>query len=357
MPNAGNSSKQKGLRVDNKVERILFRSPNWLGDAILSLPALQVTRQLYPQAEIIVVAKPRVSGIFSQNPLVQEVISYDPEGHKNKLPYYYSFVNSLEQKKFDLGLILPNSFSSALMAYLAKARARVGYNTEGRGMLLTQKLGARELRKKHLSEEYLDLVRALGWKGKSKGPRLYLDHDHGEKILEMTKGTKGKPWVALACGATFGPAKHWFPEHFAELGRRLIKEKKAHLFFLGTTKEYEASQVVIRMMQVKGGFTNLCGLTDLNQLGVVLEKCKLLVCNDSGIMHMGAALQVPLVAIFGSTSPVWTRPLGRKNKVLYERVFCSPCFKPTCYRTDVPYDCLKKVTPEKAWAACREVWL
>jgi heptosyltransferase-2 len=269
---------------------------------------------------------------------VDRVVVHDPEGHPG-MAYYARFLFTLRRERFDLVLILTPSFSSALMMFLAGIRHRVGYATDARGFLLTKSSSARGLRKKHLMEEYLDLVRSLGWRGRTVFPRLkpipvpYFDPP------------KGRVLVALACGGTYGPAKQWMPESFARTARRLVSRPGTRIVLVGTDRERGAAEMIARMLPT-GTVINRCGRTDLMALAELLRHCRVLLSNDTGVMHLAAAVGTPVVAVFGSTSPVWTGPLGRRSRAVSAGLKCSPCFKRVCPRGDVPYECLKKITPD-----------
>ena len=334
------------------VRKILVRVPNWLGDAVLCLPALQALRQQFPKASITVLAKPRVAPLFMTLPWITETLEYDATGIQRNLVYYWNMVRKLRVGRYDLAVVFPNSFSTAFLAYLSGAALRVGFASEGRGFLLTHSIKPGAFRQKHLSEEYLDLIRAIGWHGTSPLPRLPLLPLPLREGRPKGKG-RGRFLVGMACGAAFGPAKRWFPESFAEVGRRILTLKQTRIILFGTKAESALAGEVMKKIG-SDRVLDLCGKTSLDQLMVQLKACDLLITNDSGLMHLASALGVKVVAIFGSTSPVWTGPLGKGDKVLYNKVFCSPCFQRTCHRTDVPYECLSKVTPEQVWLAARK---
>jgi tetraacyldisaccharide 4'-kinase/lipopolysaccharide heptosyltransferase II len=360
----------QGLRVKRKwtgnpaaVRRILVRAPNWVGDAVMSLPTLAGVHTLFPQAEITVLAAPRVAPLFAGIPGVAEVVSYPsgmekwrtlwgqrrlktaqglPENRKPKT----------ENHPFDLGLALPNSWEAALGLWLAGAKTRVGYDTQGRGPLLNVAVtGVPGLAGLHTVYYLLGVLQGLGGVAGFTPPRLYLQDEEMQAAARLLKGDSlAGPWVGLSPGAAFGPAKRWPPERFADLGQALRKEFGARLVLLGGPEDREAAEQVKARLP---GALDLVGRTTLRQALGVLTHLKLLITNDSGLMHAAAALGVALVAIFGSTDPVATGPFTQRATVLHHPLPCSPCFQRTC---DRDYQCLLDITMPEVLDAARG-WL
>ncbi|MEW6388773.1 MAG: lipopolysaccharide heptosyltransferase II, partial [Thermodesulfobacteriota bacterium] len=342
----------QGLRVAGRlrgdplgVREILVRAPNWLGDAVMSLPVLAGLGEHFPQAEITVLAAPRVAPLFAGQPGIAEVIVYPPG--RGKWPLLRSL-----RSRFDLGLALPNSFESALGLWLAGARQRVGYNTDGRRAFLTLAIKGRTgLKGLHTVYYYLGLLRALGEVKDFTYPRLFLtlqEIEAAQGLLAAGGWEPGAPLVGLSPGAAYGPAKRWPPERFAALAAGLEQEFGAGLVLLGGPEDRPVAQEFKRYFT--GPVLDLVGRTDLRQALGVLSQLKLLVTNDSGLMHAAGALGVPLVALFGSTDPQATGPFTDRATVLYHPMPCSPCLKRTC-PTD--YECLTAITVDEVRAAAR----
>lgn len=312
------------------IRRILVRTPNWLGDAVMALPALAALEKAFPRASVALLAHIRVAGLFGLEKRTEGVISYEPQGVHRGVRGISKLAGELKRERYDLAVVFPNSFSSAWMAFLAQARQRVGYVSEGRGRLLTIRIRLRkDHRQRHLSEGYLDLIRALGIGCDAVVPKVALSPDikkEGERFLKERGDLPEMKLIGFGPGATYGEAKRWDESRFGELGSRLAGEGFGVLLF-GVREEHELCEDIRK--RIGEGAVNLAGETDLRQLAGVLSQCVAFVSNDTGAMHLAAALGLPVVALFGSTSPEWTRPLGRTS-VLYKRPYCSPCFARTC---------------------------
>lgn len=329
-----------------EVRRLLVRPPNWLGDAVMSLPVLQGLKRRFPDAALTVLAVPRVAPLFMHHPLVQEVLELTP-GFRG-----WSSLLTL-RGRFDLAVALPNSFAAALGLLVAGARVRAGYGADGRSVLLNLAVyGQEALSPVHLVYYYLGVLRAFGELTDEDliPPRLYLtpaDKAHGAALLGQ-----GGPWVGLAPGAAYGPAKRWPAVRFAEAARELAREAGVQPVILGGPGEAEAGAEV----EARAGVpvVNLAGRTTLRQALGVLSHLSVLITNDSGLMHAAAALGVPVVAIFGSTDPAVTGPVSHRAIILQHPRECSPCLKRTCDEQD--YQCLTAVSVAEVTAAAR-LWL
>ncbi len=338
--------------LETIVNRILVRTPNWLGDAVMALPAISALEKAYPHASIVLLAHRRVAGLYGLEKRREEVIVYDPQGIHRGVKGTARLARDLRKRHFDLAVILPHSFSSAWMAFLARAKHRVGYAAEGRGRLLTIRLPLpKDYRKRHLAESYLDLVRELGIEVKASVPYLALYPEvkrEGETFLHEAGISRGSKVIGLGPGATYGEAKRWDPERFAEVGRKLCK-KGYWLVLLGVKEEKALCDRIRAAIGEKA--VSLAGKTDLRLLAGVLSQCEAFVSNDTGVMHLSSGLGVPVVGLFGSTSPEWTRPLGRA-KVIYKHPYCSPCFARTC--PDRSRRCWKAIEADEVLTAVRE---
>ncbi|MGQ9689154.1 MAG: lipopolysaccharide heptosyltransferase II [Desulfobaccales bacterium] len=330
------------------VRHILLRPPNWVGDAVMSLPLLAGFRRLFPRASLTVLAVPRVAPLFAGQPGVAEVIPY-PAGREK-----WRTLLGL-RGRFDLALALPNSLESAFGLWLSRTPCRLGYAADGRSPFLTTVIkGKGSLQGVRHVYYYLGLLEAFGPVGEVWPPRLHLSEAElaaGRALLEQNEQSPGGPWVGLAPGASYGPAKRWPAERFAAVGEILRQEFQARVVLLGGPDDRQAAAEVQRCGQ--GRFLNLAGQTTLRQALAVLAHLKVLITNDSGLMHAAAALGVPVVAIFGSTSPAATRPFTRRAAVIHHPLPCSPCLKRTC---TVDYACLTAITVTEVADAAR-TWL
>ncbi len=333
-------------RDPEEVRRVLVRSPNWVGDAIMSLPVLAGLKRLFPLAEIIVLAVPRVAPLFTAQPGVVEVIRF-PSG-RGKWQVLWEM-----RGHFDVALALPNSMESALGLWLVGVPSRVGYNTDARGLFLKEAVSGRaHLNGLHTVFYLLGLLKALGGVATFTPPALYLEPEEVESaaqfLAEVDLPGDG-PWVGLSPGAAYGPAKRWPPERFAALGEALQQEFGARLVLLGGSEERPVADLVKEHLQEP--VVDLVGRTSLRQALGLLSQLRLLVTNDSGLMHAAAALSVPQVALFGSTDPVATGPFSSQATMIRHPQACSPCFKRTC---EVGYPCLNAISVDEVLAAARD---
>ncbi len=338
----------KFSRDTASVRRVLVRVPNWLGDAVMSLPVLAGLGRLFPQARFTVLAAPRVAPLFEAQPGVAETVPY-PAGREK-----WGLLWGLKGR-FDLALALPNSFESAFALWLAGVPARVGYNADARRLFLTVAVNGRQkLAGLHTVYYYLGLLKVFGEVATFTPPTLFLKEEEvlaAQKTLAAGAGSTSGPWVGLSPGAAYGPAKRWPPERFAALAQALIDDIGARLILLGGPEDREvAAQVKNHLAQP---VLDLVGRTHLRQALGVLAQLKLLITNDSGLMHAAAALGVPLVALFGSTDPRATGPFTSRATVLYHPLPCSPCLKRTCAEG---YPCLTAISVPEVLAAARH-WL
>ena len=332
----------------HQVQQILLRAPNWVGDAVMSLPVLAGLTRLFPEAHITILAAPRVAPLFSGQPGVTDVLSY-PTGQKK-----WRFLLGLKGK-FDLALALPNSWESALGLWFTRTLHRLGYAANGRAPLLTMAVKGREcLKGLHQVCYYLGLLRAFGPVRNFSPPRLHLsevERAEARNFFQKDGRNSDAPWIGLAPGATYGPAKRWPAERFAAVGDLLQQEFQAGLVLLGGQADLDAAAQV----QHHGGgkYLNLAGKTTLRQALKILSQLKVLITNDSGLMHAAAALDVPVVALFGSTDPMATGPFSPQVTIIHHPLPCSPCLKRTC---SLGYQCLTEITVPEVFAAARR-WL
>jgi lipopolysaccharide heptosyltransferase II/tetraacyldisaccharide 4'-kinase len=338
----------KAAVYPQNIRRILLRAPNWVGDAVMGLPVLGGLLHLFPGAQVTVLAAPRVASLYDNQPGVAEVIAY-PAGREK-----WRTILGL-RGKFDLALALPNSFESALRLWLTRTPHRIGYAANGRSPLLTTALkGRKHLQGLHQVFYYLGLLEALVPVRSFSPPRLRLsevERVEGINFLISAGLDPGRTWVGLAPGAAYGPAKRWPAERFAAVGDILQQELQAGLVLLGGPTDREAADLVERSR--RGRFLNLAGKTTLRQALAVLSNLQVLITNDSGLMHVAAALAVPVVAIFGSTDPAATRPFTSRGAIIHHPRPCSPCLERTCAQD---YACLTEITVNEVAAAARS-WL
>jgi len=336
------------------VRRVLIRSANWVGDAVMSLPAVASVCRGVPRAEVTILAKPWVGDLFSPFSGVHRVIPYLSPGVHGGIKGRWRLAQDLKKGRFDLALHLPNSFDSALLSFMAGIPRRAGYGTDGRGILLTHRVPVDgKVKRGHQVEYYLHLIRSLGLQAGSDIPSLQVPQawiPDADAVLKSAGGGEG-PFVGLSPGSQYGSAKEWFPERFGELGRRISGELGGHLLILGSAGDRVAASPILRIVGPKAA--DLTGKTTLGQAMAIIARCRVFVTNDSGLMHVAAALRVPLVAIFGSTDPSRTGPLGATSRVIYKGLSCAPCLKTKCPQKR---ECMEAITVEEVFEEVKQMW-
>jgi heptosyltransferase-2 len=336
------------------IERILIRGTNWIGDVVMTLPAVAAIRKTWPGARISVLAKPWVSEIYRLSPDVDEIIDFEEPGRHAGVMGRLRLAGELRKDPFDCAILLQNAIEAAILARLAGIPLRAGYNSDGRGPLLTHSvLRTKTVRQIHQIDYYLEMVKALGCTPTERSVQLHPgnDDDGVAKKLFNEQGIElGRPLIGLAPGAAYGPAKMWFPERFAAVVDRLIDDTGAQAILFGSGGDKESTAAVAR--NARHCLIDIAGKTNLKEAIVLISRCALFLSNDSGLMHVAGALGIPTVAIFGSTNPVTTSPLGEKSIVVHREVPCSPCLKPVC-PTD--FRCMNLIGAEEVYGAARRL--
>jgi heptosyltransferase-2 len=324
------------------------RAPSWLGDAVLSLPVLDGLRRTFPEAEIVVSAKPAVAGLFGLVPGVASVI---PDAGRG-MAGLAATARRLRQASCDLAVLLPNAFGAALLARLAGIPHRVGYARDGRAPLLTAAVpvpaGAAGW---HQVDYYRALLGALGWDEGERRPALVVPREvsaAADDLLATVLPSAGsRSLLAVAPGAAYGAAKRWETNRFAAAAAAIAAETGEPILALGSAAERHEAEVVARA--ARGAAANLAGQTTLPVLAALLARARLLLSNDSGALHVAAAVGTPAVGVFGPTDPRATGPLGRAE-IVRHRVPCSPCRYRVC---PIEHPCMAAVAPERVLAAAR----
>ncbi|MCL5005378.1 MAG: lipopolysaccharide heptosyltransferase II [Acidobacteria bacterium] len=329
--------------------KILVRGTNWVGDGVMSLPALEALRTRFPSAEIVLVIKPWVAELYEHHPAADRLIVYDPEGQHRGPRGFWKFVETLRAERFDLAILFQNAFHAAWMAWCARIPVRIGYDLEARGALLTDSVPVPPpALYGHQSNYYLQLLFRTGLiERPAPVERILLGVQHSEKLW-ATKQLKalglGGPrfLVGFSPGAAFGPAKRWLLERYADLADRLVGALHADVLIFGSRAEKQLAESIAHMMQHTP--TILSGETTLRQLMALLAQCRLIITNDSGPMHLAAALGLPVVAVFGSTNERSTGPVSPRARVVKHPVSCSPCGLREC---PIDFRCMKAVSVEE----------
>ena len=334
------------------INKILIRGTNWIGDAILTLPAVASIRATYPQAHIAVLVKPWVADIYGLFSAVDKVIIYE---NKFDTPTgVFRLARMLKGKKFDAAILLQNAIEAAIIVLAAGIPLRAGYDSDARGLLLTNRVHrTEEIRKVHQIDYYLEMVKALGCVPVDREMHMETKIsllDAGNVLRKFIPETK-KTIIGIAPGATYGPAKRWLPDRFAAVADKLNEHFSSQGILLGGKSDCEVAQEVQKLARTK--LINLAGKTTLREAIYLISQCRLFISNDSGLMHIAGALNIPTIALFGSTNPVTTAPAGNKSIIIHREVSCSPCLKETC-PTD--FRCMKLISVEDVFAAAQNLF-
>ena len=324
------------------MDRLVILAPNWLGDAVMALPAIADVRRAAPAATIAVAARPAIAPLFRLVPGVNETIVLERPVSIVNAARWHELGVEIGGKGFDTALLLPNSIHAALLASRAGIPNVWGYRTGWRGALLTRAI--RRTSGLHQVEYYQQLVHALGFPNGPIEPRASVPADAraaAARVLTDAGWDGRSPLVALAPGAAYGGAKRWPPAYFAELARALSADG-VRCLMIGSGADSAAGGEVARAFPTFARGTSeratagiepiidLIGRTDLPALAGVLAHCRTLVTNDSGAMHLAAAVGVGVTAVFGPTDERATRPMGDGHEVLTHSVWCRPCMLREC---------------------------
>jgi lipopolysaccharide heptosyltransferase II len=330
----------------SQVNRILVRGVNWVGDTILSYPTVQQLKNLFPKSHLAILVPSYLVDLWKTFPYVDEIIPFHKKGGIASIWEDLNLSQLLKERNFDLAVILPRSFRSAFPIYLARIPTRIGYQDEGRSLLLTHRISrTKEILQVHRVYYYQKLLEPLGRGEGHLSPRVFLreeDRKWAEQTLKDFGISDGRPLIGINPGATYGLAKCWFPDRFGELGERLSKKWEASVLLFG--KEEEKSVVQEILQHIRGRGIDLTGKTNLLQLAALLERCTLLVTNDTGTMHVATAVGTPVIAIFGSSDPITTGPWGDGHVMVRKPLACSPCLKRFC-PTD--HQCMELITVDE----------
>jgi heptosyltransferase II len=343
------------MRFSDPQASLLVRATNWLGDAVMTTPALAGIREGFPDARIVLLARPLVAEMFRHHSDVDEVIVYEVPGRHEGILGRLRLAGELRRRRFDGAFLLQNAFDAALIAFLGRIPERAGYPTDGRRILLTLPVPLPPgILERHEVEYYLCLLDGLGIP-RPVPASLKLAVTEEEKKAMATRLAshgieRGAPIVAINPGATYGSAKRWYPDRFAAVADALSEEWGAAVVVVGSPSEAPLAGEI--EAAARRGVANLAGKTTVREMMALLSLSSFLVTNDSGPMHIGAALGVPLVAIFGPTDWRRTSPWTDRARVVRVDVDCSPCMLRVC---DRGHECMLGVTPEMVVDAARQL--
>jgi heptosyltransferase II len=330
--------------------RMLIRGTNWIGDAVMSEPALSAIRQAFPKADITLLVKPAIAELFQQHPAIDHLLVYEHRGRHARLSGKWALGSELRRGRFDVAILFQNAFEAALLAFLAGIPRRYGYGTDGRAFLLSDAITApNRTALAHQTQYYLDLLRPLGVTPSPSAPRLFVS-DSEEKRMTQRLTEAGiqatERLIGINPGSTYGSAKRWLPERFAQAADRMVEQFGGRVVIVGAAGEEALGQAIAEKMLSKP--VVLSGRTSIRELMAVIKRCRPFVTNDTGPMHIAAAFGVPVVAIFGPTDFRTTSPFGETHQIVRQPVECSPCLLREC---PIDHRCMTGVTVEQVYEA------
>ena len=336
--------------LPERIENILVRSANWVGDALLTTPTIRAIRKDFPTARITILAKPWVAPVFYNNPDCDHLMLYDDRGRHRTWWGKVRLTNDLRRLRFDLAILMQNAFEAALLAWLAGIPNRLGYKTDGRGILLTHSIPVDpSYREYHQIDYYLGILKGASLEINDR--RLVLSMTDAERsqareILRQSGVGEDNVLIGINPGATYGTAKRWFPERYAALCRMIQASFGGRILIFGGPAEEALGDQIAKI--IGNHCTNLCGRTNLREAMALIERCTLFVTNDSGLMHVAAAFDIPQIVVIGSTDPVRTGPSNPRSRIVKAPTPCGPCLETEC-PTD--HRCMKEISVEMVYDA------
>lgn len=344
-----------------KVHSLLVRGTNWVGDAVMSVPALKEIRRIFPNAKLSLLVTPWVKEVYAAADFIDETVVYEKPGRHDGIAGLRRLTLELRARRFDLCILLQNAFEAALIAFWARIPIRLGYARDARRLLLTHPVPIDpEVARVHQAYYYLGILSGAGllpprpWQ--DRGYRLDsialgvrdTDISTAREVLREHGISPDDVVIGLSPGASYGSAKRWPADRFAAVADCLASDEPARIVIFGSPADVEVAQQVAAKMRHRPVI--LAGKTTLGQLMGLIRACRLFITNDSGPMHLAAALDVAQLAIFGSTSEIATGPLSDRAEVIKNQVECNPCFLREC---PIDFPCMLGIPAERVIAAAR----
>ncbi|MGH9581375.1 MAG: lipopolysaccharide heptosyltransferase II [Bryobacteraceae bacterium] len=334
-----------------EFRNILIRAANWVGDAVMCVPALAALRARYPRAHIAILARPWVAALYASEPFCDELLPYDAPKNWNGFRQKCRVASALRGRHFDCAILLPNSFEAALFVWAAKIPVRIGYDREAREWLLTHPIPVpgRDDIPSHQRFYYLELLARAGLITQySKDEPIRLCKASAAAALGRARFERASiygPVIGISPGAAYGGAKRWLPDRFAEAAVAIARERRASIAIFGSKQETAVCESVRDAIAARGAASaNFAGATTLAEFIELAAACDVYLTNDSGPMHIASALGVPTVAVFGATDDAATGPTGEHARVVREPVECSPCLLREC---PIDHRCMKAVSADR----------
>ena len=321
----------------------------------MTTPAVRAIRQRFPSTHISLLAKPWVVPVFESSKHIDQLLIYDDNGRHKGILGKFRLARDLKKYHFDAAILLQNAFEAALITFLADIPIRIGYDTDVRQLFLTHAVSCtNEIKKKHQTGYYLNIIRGIGIKEDNR--ELYLrlnqkDRFRAEKILLEQHLSLDDKIVGINPGATYGPAKQWPFDRYARLADKIQTFTKAHIIIFGGPNDRNLGKKISQKMQYRP--IDLSGKTSLGEAMALIERCDLFITNDSGLMHVAAALDVPLIAVFGSTNSITTGPLSQNSRIVQVPLECSPCLRPECPQGHL--NCMDQISVEMVFNVVKDM--
>lgn len=334
-------------------QNIIVRMPNWIGDMVMATPVLTDLRKAYPRARITAMCRAPVCDLLKEDPEVDELFCFSKASSFSRRSDKRNIIEKLRHGKYDLGILLTHSFSSAWWFWQGKVQNRLGYDCNGRRFLLSYPVPLPEnIEKQHLVSTYKMLLEPLGIPVSTTPPRLFLSEKEvweAQTLFKQHGVTKDSIVVGFNPGATYGSAKCWLPERFRDVAKKLLEDPNVSIVFFGDQPTVPLVKEICQGLGQR--VINLAGLTSLRELAALISLCDVLLTNDSGPMHIADAVGTKIVALFGSTNEIVTGPY-RIGKVIHKHVECSPCYQRTC---PIDFRCMKRIEAEEVYQAILEM--
>jgi heptosyltransferase-2 len=338
--------------------KVLVRATNWVGDAIMSLPAIRAIRNR-PDANVSILARPYVADIYRDQNVADGLIEYDVRGQHTGLTGRERLASELRAQKFDIAILLQNAFDAAWLAWRAGIPQRIGYARDGRSMLLTNAVPVPKPGEipTHEKYYYLELLKRAGWIDsipEESFIKLLVTESNRSRAAQFLADAGARLHalrIAIGAGAAYGSAKCWPPMRFAELANRLQSQWDADVILFGAASETAVSSAIASEMRQPP--IDLTGKTAIADLPALLSRCHVFVGNDSGAMHIAAAVGLPTIGVFGPTDPLGTAPVTPCSTIVRHQPYCSPCFLRRC---PIDHRCMTHITPGEVETAV-DPWL
>lgn len=313
----------------------------------MATPVIYDVKARWPNASLTVMCSSNIAHILQNDPNIDKILSFSkPKGIWNRL-YNRKIKTMLREETYDMGILLTNSLSSAWWFYLGKVQNRIGFKGNFRNLFLNKAIPYPENKEtQHLVTTYKRLIETKQGTTTHSSPKLYLkkdDLDHVQNLLNKIGVSQDAIVVGINPGAAYGSAKCWHPDRFQSLSKKLLENPRIHILYFGDINGKPLVDQICEELPKK--VTNLAGSTTLTELMALITKCDVFLTNDSGPMHLAAALGTPLLALFGSTNEIKTGPY-QSGKVIHKHAECSPCYKRVC---PIDFRCMKRIEVQEVY--------